>query len=118
MARDAPTVFSTALGVAVMTASVETGQLPQEVCAALGLSPDEVKDPLGRFPHADFVRAWEALDERIHGFGFRAARLVRTPPLSLAEFAISNASTAEEAFRVYVRFQAMFHDAAGPARAA
>jgi AraC-like DNA-binding protein len=110
MSREAPTVFSTALGVAVMTAAVETGQLPPEVCAALGLSPDEVKDPLGRFPHAELVRVWDALDARIDGFGFRAARLVRTQPMSLAEYAISNATTAAEALRAFVRFQGMFHD--------
>jgi AraC-like DNA-binding protein len=111
MPREAPTVFSTALGVAVMTAAVETGQLPPQVCAALGLSPDEVKDPLGRFPHTELARVWSELDALIDGFGFRAARLVGTQPLSLAEYAINNATTAEEAFRAFVRFQAMFHDA-------
>jgi AraC-like DNA-binding protein len=112
MPRGAPTAFSYALGLAVMTAAVETGRPPPEVCAALGLSPDQVKDPLGRLPHTELARVWNTLDAQIDGFGFRAARLARALPQSLAEYAISNATTAADAIRLFIRFQAMFHDAA------
>jgi AraC-like DNA-binding protein len=112
MARGVPTVFSHAIGLAVMTAARETGRTPEEVCASLDLSAAEVRDPLRRFPHSELVRVWRTLDGQIYGFGLRAARIVGATPHSLTEYAMANAGTALLALRCYVRFQAMHHEAA------
>jgi AraC-like DNA-binding protein len=108
----APTVFSHALGLAVMTAARETGRTPEEVCAALDLDLARVRDPLQRFPHAEFERVWRTLDAQIYGFGLLAARVSGSTPHSLTEYAMANAGTAIEGLRCYVRFQAMHHEAA------
>jgi AraC-like DNA-binding protein len=112
MSPAAPTVFSHAVGLAVMTAARETGRTPEEVCTSLDLDPAAVRDPLRRFPHADFVRVWQTLDDQIHGFGFLAARVMGATSHSLAEYAMANAGTGMDGLRCYVRFQAMHHEAA------
>jgi AraC-like DNA-binding protein len=112
MSPRAPTVFSHALGLAVMTAARGTGRTPEEVCAALDLDPARVRDPLQRFPHAELERVWRTLDAQIYGFGLLAARVMGSAAHSLTEYAMANAGTAIEGLRCYVRFQAMHHEAA------
>jgi AraC-like DNA-binding protein len=111
MVARGPRIFSYAVGLAVMTAAREMARSPEDVCASLGLSLIEVRDPLHRVAHDEFARVWRTLDEQIYGFGLRAARVGGTAPQSLAEYAIANAATMRGAMQCWMRLQGIFHEA-------
>src|SRR5512138_871647 len=99
------TSFAPAVGITVVTAAFLSGREPAEICAQIGVSPEQIFDPNHRFHHSVVSRSWTELGSLYEDFGFYAAQLIGARPQSLVEYATSNASNGRESFQIYLRYQ-------------
>jgi AraC-like DNA-binding protein len=110
-----PTVLA-ALVLGQLEAARAYGLPADQLAAASGLRPDDLRDPDGRVPAESWVALWEAIDARPEAreFGIWQARAVTVQTLGVVGYAMQHAADVRAAFACLTRFRKLIGDVASP----
>lgn len=106
----------TALVAGLLEAARAYGLPADELAAASGIRPEDLRDPDGRVPADTWLALWETIDARSEAreFGIWQARAVTVQTLGVVGYAMQHASDVRAAFGCLTRFRKLIGDAASP----
>jgi AraC-like DNA-binding protein len=97
------------LAGAAAAARVDIG----DILAAHGVDATRLAETDGRVPHQLGVALWEELPHRAgdEAFGLRLAQRLPRGAYGVLDYAMSNATTLGDSYRIFMRYQRLIHDA-------